>query len=111
MDTLLQSVPRLEGGRFEFFLFPRYSCARYFSLDANRIAGTTSPEPEHPPDYSANDARVFYCFSRRGDVSTVLLNPPGSSRFHPCALYRALAAGRGSAMAAARLSRGRGWWW
>jgi hypothetical protein len=34
-------------------------------------------------------------------VSTVLLNPPGSSRFHPCALYWALAAGRWSARAAA----------
>ena len=76
MATVFQSVSRFSGSCFKFYSCSSSSCARSFSLDANRIAGTTSPEPEHPPDHTANGARAFYCFSRRGDVSTVLLNPP-----------------------------------
>ena len=66
-----------------------------------------SLSPEHPPDDTATIAKAFRCFSRRGDVSTML---PASSRTSlTCsfALYRALVAGLWSAMAAARHSRGR----
>jgi hypothetical protein len=42
------------------------------------------------------------------NVSTVLLHPPRTSLFLSFVLYRALVAGRQSAMAAARSYRGRG---
>jgi hypothetical protein len=101
VDTLLQSVPRLEGGRFELFLFPRCSCARFPSLDVNRATETTSPEPELPPDDTAPVASGFSCFPAPCSVSTTLSNPRGSSLGHPFTLYRALVAGRRSARAAA----------
>jgi hypothetical protein len=112
VSTLLQSVPRLEGGRFEFFLFPRYSCARYFSLGANRIAGATSPEPEHQPDRTATVAKPLYCFSRRGDVSTMIPTPSRTSRTYWFTLYRIVVPGprgptRPSAICAVEVERER----
>ena len=100
-------MAHLTRGCFRFLFRPCNLCARSFALDANRIAGTSSPEPEHPPDRTATVAKLFYCFSRCGDVSTVLLNSPRSSLFHLFTLYRALVAGPWSAMAAARRLRGR----
>ena len=76
MATVFQSVSRLFDGRFKFFSCSSCLCARSFALDANRIAETSSPEPEHPPDRTATIAKLFYRFSRCGDVSTVLPNPP-----------------------------------
>ena len=112
MSTLLQSVPRLEGGRSEFFLFPRYSCARYFSLDANRITGATSPEPEHPPDRTATVAKLLYRFSRRGDVSIMIPTSSRTSRTYWFTLYRTLVPGprrptRPSAICAVEVERER----
>jgi len=68
----------------------------------NRIVGTTSPEPEHPPDHTVIGAKAFYCFSRRGDVSTMFLTLPGSSLAHQFVLYRALVAGLRATDAAVR---------
>ena len=98
----------LARGRFQFLFSSYNSCALSFSLDVNRIGGTTSPEPEHPLDRTAIGAKAFYCFFRRGDVSTMFLTVHGNSLACPFALYRALVAGPRSVMAAARLSRGRG---
>ena len=108
MVTLFQSVSRLASGCFKFFLLPRCSCACSFSLDMNRSTGTTSPKLERPPHHTTTVAKVFYCFSRRGDVSTMLPASSRTSRTCWFTLYRALVAGLWSAMAAARLSRGRG---
>ena len=45
-------------------------------MDANRIAGTTSPEPEHPPDGTVFVASSLGYLPESCDVSTVLLNTP-----------------------------------
>ena len=76
MATVFQSVSRLSSGRFKFFSCSSCSCARFFSLDTNRIAGTTSPEPEHPPDGTVFVARSLGYLPESRDVSTVLLNTP-----------------------------------
>jgi hypothetical protein len=45
-------------------------------LGTNRIAGTSSPEPERPPDRTVSVANNFSYFSHRGDVSIVFPTPP-----------------------------------
>jgi len=45
-------------------------------LDANRIAGTSSPEPEHPPDGTVFVAHSLGYLPESRDVSTMLLNTP-----------------------------------
>ena len=45
-------------------------------MDANRIAGTSLPEPEHPPDGTVFVARSLGYLPESRDVSTVLLNTP-----------------------------------
>ena len=93
MGTLLQSVPRLTSDRFELLLFPRCSCARFFFLDVSRTPETTSPEPKHPPDRTATVAKPLYCFSRRGDVSTMIPAPSRTSRTYWFTLYRTVVPG------------------
>ena len=105
--TVFQSVSRLSSDRFKFLSCSSCSCARSFSLDVNRSTGTASPDPEHPPDRTATVAKPFYCFSRCGEVSTMLPASSRTSRTRWFTLYRALVAGLWSAVAAAHLSRGR----
>ena len=76
MATVFQSVSRLSSGRCKFLLLSRCSCARSFFLDVDRIAGTTSPEPEHPPDGTVFVASSLGYLPESRDVSTVLLNTP-----------------------------------
>jgi hypothetical protein len=45
-------------------------------MDANRIAGTSLSEPEHPPDGTVFVARSLGYLPESSDVSTVLLNTP-----------------------------------
>ena len=102
-----QRVTRLVSSCFRFLSFPRSSCACSFSLGANRFTGMTSPKLERPPDDTATVTRALSYFSRRGDVSTMLLTPPRISLSCQFALYRALAAGLRAAVVAIRHSRGR----
>ena len=79
-----------------------------FSFGREQVHRNKLAEPGAPPDHTATVAKVFCCFSRRGEVSTVLPNSPRTSLSYSIAFYRALVAGPRSAMAAARHSRGRG---
>ena len=45
-------------------------------MDANRIAGTTLPEPEHPPDGTVFVALSLGYLPESRDMSIVLLNTP-----------------------------------
>ena len=76
MATVFQSVSRLSSDRFKFLSCSSCSCARSISLEVNRFAGTTSPEPEHPPDGTVFVARSLGYLPESRDVSTVLLNTP-----------------------------------
>ena len=64
-----------------------------FSFGREQDRRNKLAEPRAPPDHTATVAKVFYCFSRRGEVSTVLPNPPRTSLSYSFALYRALVAG------------------
>ena len=64
-----------------------------FSLDASRIAGTTSLSSERPPDGTASVASSFGYLPEPRNVSTTPSNLLGSSLARSFALYRALAAG------------------
>jgi len=74
--TVFCSVSCLYGRCFKFYLCSSSSCALSFALGTNRIAGTSSPEPERPPDRTVSVASNFSCFSRRGEVSIVFPKPP-----------------------------------
>ena len=76
MATVFQSVSRLFSNRFKFLSCSSCSCARSFPLDANRIAGTSLPEPEHPPDGTVFVACSLGYLLESRDVSTVFLNTP-----------------------------------
>ena len=94
--------------RWSFATLSCNSCALSFSLDASRIAGTTSLSSKRPPDGTASVASSFGYLPEPRNVSTVLLNPSRTSMSLLVALYRALAAGlRVTAMAVCH-SRGRG---
>ena len=84
------------------------SCAFSFSMDTNRITGTTSLSSERPPDGTASVASSFYYLPEPRKVSTVLLDPPRTSLSLLVALYRALASGLRVTAMAVRHSRGRG---
>ena len=84
------------------------SCALSFSLDASRIAGTTSLSSERPPDGTVSVANSLGYLPEPRNVSTVLLNPPRTSLSHSFALYRTLMAGLRVTAMAVRHSRGRG---
>ena len=74
-----------------------------FSFGREQVHRNKLAEPRAPPDHSATVAKAFCCFSRRGEVSTVLPNPPRTSLSYSIALYRALVAGPRSVMAAAAI--------
>ena len=76
MATVFQSVSRLFSNCFQFLMRSSCSCAHSFPMDANRIAGTSLSEPEHPPDGTVFVARSLGYLPESSDVSTVLLNTP-----------------------------------
>ena len=94
--------------RWSFALLSCNSCALSFSLDASRIAGTTSLSSERPPDGTTSVASSFGYLPESRNVSTVLLIPPRTSLSILFALYRAPAAGLRVTAMAVRHSRGRG---
>ena len=100
--TVFCSVSCLSGRCFKFYLCSSSSCALSFALGTNRIAETSSPEPERPPDRAVSVASDIRCFPEPCSVSTTLPNPCGSSLDRRFALYRILMAGRWSAMEAVR---------
>ena len=64
-----------------------------FSFGREQVRRNKLAELRVPPDYTATIAKAFLCFTRRGEVSTVLPNPPRTSLSCSFALYRALVAG------------------
>jgi hypothetical protein len=103
----LRKVLRRGERRWSFALLSCNSCALSFSLDASRIAGTTSLSSERPPDGTTSVASSFGYLPESRNVSTMLPVSPRTSLACSFALYRTLVAGPWSAMVVARHSRGR----
>ena len=71
-------------------------------LGREQVHRNNSTEPERSPNNTASVAHNLGYLLGPCNVSTVLLSPPRTSLFHWFTLYRALAAGPRSVMAAVR---------